>query len=240
MEPKLGHFLAILKNKDFEVSNLLTSEDKDLNIRELLIYLDENQVKDTFNGIEKMEDKEARETVIQNLTLLYPLSRPLMLKIFDGIEQSDHAFIKKFDIESELCNRMLNTFSEMKKRIGKFTSTGYEYTSKIAKLQNEIDELKERYNKQTVLTKLEEQKKEWEDKLNKENLESKRTELKNEINEYKEKINAIRTEEKNLEKQKRDVIKELQDLESKLNDTQQKQLLKNFLATCPKDEVDEK
>lgn len=240
MEPKLGHFLAILKNKNFEVSNLLTGEDKDLNVREMLIYLDENQVESTFDEIKKMGDKKAQETVIQNLTLLYPLSRPLMLKIFDGIDKSDHDFIKKFDIENELCKRMLSTLNEMKEQVGTITSTGYVYANEIERLQNEINALESRYHEQTEITKLEKQKKEWEDKLNKENLDSKRAELKQEINKHKGKIKAIQDEKKVLENQKRKVIEELRDLERNLDDTQQKKLLKQFLETCPKDEVDEK
>ena len=239
MEPKLEHFLELLKDQNFSITKISDSQESDLYFREILLYLDKKQVEGTLKGIKECKNTD-QDIIIQNLTLLYPLSQHLMLKIFNEIEESDHSFVKKFDVDNMLCNKMYSILQDVKKQIGGMTSTGIGYTEKIKKLKEGIETLKADYNKQKEIVKLEKEKKEWENKTNDENIKAKIVDLKKEIVAYKTKIEKIKADNKNLEKQKNTVKEELQDLERRLDDSKQKQLLKQFLETCPKDEVDEK
>ena len=239
MEPKLDHFLTILKNKNFEVPDFLNSEERDLNLREILVFLDKNQVKSTLKRIREYGETE-QEVIVENLTLLYPLSQHLMLTIFDEMDKSDAPFIKKFDIESKLCNRMNAVLKDVKGQIGSLTSKGIDYTEKINKLKQDIEKLKTDYSQQKEIDKLEKEKNKWEKDLDEKNLQAKKAGLKKEIDDCKAKIKKIEADNKSLEKQKSAIKKELQELENRLDDSKQKRLLKQFLETCPKDEVDEK
>lgn len=239
MEPKLGHFLTILKSKNFELSDFLLGEDKDLdNIRELITYLDKNQAKSTLEGITKLGEDD-QNTVIQNLTLLYPLSQHLMFKVLEEIEESDHSFIKKFDIDKGMCNKMDAILRDVEKQIGKMTSTGNEYTDKIKRLKKRIESLETAYENQKEISDLEQKKKDLEEELKPENINSKIAALKKENSDYEAKIAKIKEDTKKLELQKSDLVQELKKLESKLDDSRQIKSLKQFLKTCPKDEVDE-
>lgn len=239
VEPKLGHFLTILKSKNFEVSDFLDGEDKNLdNIRELITYLDKNQAESTLEGIKKLGEHD-QEIIIENLTLLYPLSQHLMFKILDGIEKSDHSFIKKFDIDKGLCNKMDAILKDVKNQIGKMTSTGNEYTDKINKLKKDIESLEAAYENQKEISDLEKTKNDLEEELKQENINSKIAALKKENSDCEAKIKKIKDDTKKLKEQKGKLVNELRDLERKLDDTRQIKLLKQFLVICPKDEVDE-
>ena len=239
MEPKLGHFLTILKSKNFEVSDFLDGEDKNLdNIRELISYLDKNQVESTLEGIKKLGEHD-QEIIIENLTLLYPLSQHLMFKIFDGIEESDHSFIKKFDIDKGMCNKMDAILKDVKKQVGKMTSSGNEYTDKITRLKKDIESLEASYENQKEISSLERKKKGLEEKLKQENINSKIAALKKENSDFEAKIKKIKDDTNKLTEQKGRLVEELRCLERKLDDSKQIKILKQFLETCPKDEVDE-
>ena len=96
-EPKIEHFFAVLKHRDFSVGSLASQID---DLAEFLHYVDPVRADSVVEEIEK-QSEDARMQLIKSLACSYPLSQHIVARILKRIKGADADFISEFTLSSK-------------------------------------------------------------------------------------------------------------------------------------------
>lgn len=244
---RLEEFLKQMSDKEKRPYDVLVNEEDQENRRELLDlmlpYLNESYATTVWATAEKKEP-EQRETIMENLIGLYPLSRPLVLHILENVPQSDGFFVRGADIEGRVYKQMKTLLSQME---ATKTKNGESMSSKFQSYKKDIESLEKEVEKKlkesktldgyiNQINELKEKKAKLEEQMNPEKRTQKVEGLRAEIAELEKKKEAYDKEVEKYRAHLRKIKQELEKLQDDNENITQKKQIRDLLKTFPVDE----
>lgn len=245
-EPNKESFLERMKSADFNPATL--SEDVQA-LREILWYVDEERVREMVAEIltpEKTKRADA-EQIITNLAKLYPLSRPLIMKIMSSLRKSNYGdgtplyrdaeFLEGFDVAKLLRDEIVKTFGEVANKIGRLTKEVQEYKKTLESLKADRIQLERQSLALRKVAAERDQVQAQVDQLKIDTDENKLRKQMADLREEKNRLESTKAEQlAEIEKQEksiRDVKAELKDLQGRSNSAEEIRLIKELFEKFP-------
>lgn len=208
----------------------------------MLKFLHENSVEYVYNRIEALSEFE-RSNVLTNVMSLYPLSQHLVRYILQKIPDGENQLVKGLDLGKQVCQTIAKILQNMRLDIlGEKSAKRFnDYERDIQALEREIANLsadKEAAEKQK---RLESEKKRKEEELkNVSSLNKQLEDIKNEIEDLnrrkQEKIAQLEEQNRKRNKWRKEIEDNLKQEMDRLDNPQEKQLLRDLLKQFANDE----
>lgn len=212
----------------------------------LLKFLHENSVEYVYNRIEALSDFE-RNNVLTNVMSLYPLSQHLVRYILQNMPDSENQLVKGLDLGKQVCQTVAEILQKMRLHIpdDEYARRFNEYDKKIQALEKEIADLdkelsadKEAAEKQKRLES--EKKRKSEEVKNLATLDKQLENIRQEIEglqkQQQEKNAQIEEQNREINKWRKEIEDNLKQELDRLDNPQEKQLLRDLLKQFAKDE----
>lgn len=237
-EPKIEHFFAVLKHRDFSVGSLASQID---DLAEFLHYVDPVRADSVVEAIEKQSEDD-RMQLIKSLACSYPLSQHIVARILKRIKGSDADFISEFDIQEIVLKSLRSNFDVFSAGMRRLTQQTNEYNDGIKELESKLEEYKtsadalkdlrkQRDKLQADVTRMEQEANA--DSLNKaiEDLEREKDQLEDKIREKNDKKKQLDSSIANLKK-------ELSASKEKMETDEERKMLRELFKKFPIDAED--
>lgn len=234
-EPRLEHFLTILKNKDFSFGELAEQDD---DLKEFLYFGATERAELVAEKIAEQIDKD-RNIILQNLALMHPLSQHIVAWVLKKIKNADTPITEGFDINEAILKGIRKNFEILFKKAKNLTQERIEYQEAIKKLKEEADQYKEATEE---VKKLRAERKKWQAKVDKLKEDASATNIKHSIEELKKEEARLKSEEQSDKKEEEnlrisinEIKKELEDNKKIANNDEELELLRKLLKKFPID-----
>ena len=212
----------------------------------MLKFLHENSVEYVYNRIEALSEFE-RNNVLTNVMSLYPLSQHLVRYILQNMPDGENQLVKGLDLGKQVCQTVAEILQKMRLNIpsDECARRFNDYDENIQVLEGEIAALDKKLiaDKEAAEKKkrLESEKKRKEEELkNVSSLDKQIKDIENEIedlNRQKQEKNAqLEEQNRKINKLRKEIEDNLKQEMDRLDNPQEKQLLRDLLKQFAKDE----
>lgn len=180
----------------------------------LLYYLQESQKETLFHSI-LQQPKTAQEKIFKSLVALYPLSRNILIHIFQGAAGDLDDFIETYDPGEMMLEELHKTISQIADSTRKTSRTLREYKQRIEDMQQEKGkrekELRERREAKKELAGLEQEVRKLDEEIEKASVTEEA--LQAEIREKNEELKAAQASVERQRGKLENIAKELGEIE---------------------------
>lgn len=212
----------------------------------MLKFLHENSVEYVYNRIEALSEFE-RNNVMTNVMSLYPLSQHLVRYILQNMPDGENQLVKGLDLGKQVCQTVAEILQKMRLNIpsDECARRFNDYDENIQVLEGEIAALDKKLiaDKEAAEKKkrLESEKKRKEEELkNVSSLDKQIKDIKNEIEDLnrqkQEKNEDLEEQNRKINKLRKEIEDNLKQEMDRLDNPQEKQLLRDLLKQFAKDE----
>ena len=212
----------------------------------MLKFLHENSVEYVYNRIEALSEFE-RNNALTNVMSLYPLSQHLVRYILQNMPDGENQLVKGLDLGKQVCQTVAEILQKMRSNIpsDECARRFNDYDENIQVLEGDIAALDKKLiaHKEAAEKKkrLESEKKRKEEELkNVSSLDKQIKDIKNEIedlNRQKQEKNAdLEEQNRKINKLRKEIEDNLKQEMDRLDNPQEKQLLRDLLKQFAKDE----